>query len=213
MRFPDPRQSDERGLLCIGGNLTAETLREAYAHGIFPWPQPGFPLLWFSPPERGILDFADLHVPRSLQKYRRQHAYTLTLNTAFDQVIDECAQVPRPTQSGTWILPEMILAFRQFHKLGYAHSIECWDKGELVGGLYGVLVQNVFSGESMFYKRENASKLCVLEMVDRLAACGLTWMDIQMVTPVLESMGGKYISREDYLRRLEQAHLSPERSL
>ena len=207
--FPDPRSADEDGLLCVGGDLRVDTLVTAYAQGIFPWPQEGLPLLWFSPPRRGVLDFESVHWPRRFIQEMKKSPFRITFNRAFRAVIEECAKTPRSHESGTWILPPMIGAYERFHRAGYAHSVECWKGEELVGGLYGVYVKGVFSGESMFHKASGASKLCLHALVDTLSRQGLKWIDIQMVTPVLESFGGTYISRDDYLDRLEKAHAAP----
>lgn len=121
-------------------------------------------------------------------------------------VLEACAKQNRPGQEGTWITPSLIPAYTKFHEEGYAHSIECWRENELVGGLYGVYVKGVFSGESMFHSESNASKLCLVEMALKLKSLGLSWMDIQMITPVTEHLGGHYIPRRDFLLRLEQEH-------
>lgn len=208
LQFPDPRSAGEDGLLCVGGNLEVNTLASAYSQGIFPWPQEGLPLLWFSPERRGVLDFANLHWSRRFLRALKgavAERFQLTFNRAFLDVINACASVPRAHESGTWILTPMRKAYLEFHEAGYAHSVECWQDGELVGGLYGVYIGGVFSGESMFYRVSDASKLCLYALIQRLQHVGLTWMDIQMVTPVLETLGGHYIAREDYLQRLEQA--------
>jgi leucyl/phenylalanyl-tRNA---protein transferase len=206
--FPDPSEATEEGLLCVGGNLNVQTLLSAYSKGIFPWPQVGYPLLWFSPPKRGVIDFSDLHISKSLKKELRDD-HEITFDTAFTEVIRECAVVPRSHESGTWILPEMQEAYSRFHRAGHAHSVELWDSSEgdrkLVGGLYGVFVRGVFSGESMFYKKDNASKICLLALIQRLRASGISWMDTQMVTPVVEQLGGKYIEREQFLERLKNS--------
>lgn len=206
--FPDPQKAGEDGLLCVGGDLRVDTLVSAYSQGIFPWPQEGLPLLWFSPVRRGILDFADVHWPRRFLQEMRAHPMKVTFNKAFADVIHECAVVPRSHESGTWIMPPIEGAYKRFHAAGYAHSVECWDDGRLVGGLYGVFVGGVFAGESMFHHVSGASKRCLYALVGRLRANGIGWMDTQMVTPVLESFGGKYISRDDFLSRLENAKLS-----
>ena len=195
------------GVVAMGDDLTVDTLLEAYSFGIFPWPHPDLPCLWFCPDERGVLDFKDLHIGRSLDKFLRRHGadYEITFNRAFSDVMGECARVPRPGQSGTWITPEIMHTYREFHKLGYAHSVECWSNRELVGGLYGVYVAGVFSGESMFFKKDNASKLCLMRLVAELSKNGLTWMDIQMVTGVTSQLGGRYIAKTEYLDRLKAA--------
>lgn len=209
VKFPDPwilpEESD--GLLYIGGNMKVETLVQAYSLGIFPWPlEEIYPLFWFCPEPRGVIDFADLHIPKSLEKIRRKGTYRFTFNQAFTQVMEGCARQPRPGQEGTWIIPAMLPAYLEFHREGYAHSIECWRGDELVGGLYGVCVKGVFSGESMFHTEPNTSKLCLVELALKLKSLGLDWMDIQMVTPVTEHLGGHYISRRDFLVRLKEEH-------
>jgi len=209
VKFPDPwilpEESD--GLLYIGGNLHVETLVQAYSLGIFPWPlEAAYPLFWFCPEPRGVLDFGNLHIPRSLEKVRRRNLYRFTFNQAFGRVMEECARQPRPGQEGTWIIPGMLPAYLEFHRQGYAHSIECWREDVLVGGIYGVCVKGVFSGESMFHLEPNTSKLCLVELALKLKSLGLEWMDIQMITPVTELLGGHYISRRDFLVRLKEEH-------
>jgi leucyl/phenylalanyl-tRNA--protein transferase len=206
--FPNPREATDEGLLCIGGDLEVPTLLQAYGQGIFPWPHEGYPLLWFSPLKRGILDFAQMHVPRRLLRLARQTPVRITFNQAFSQVIHACRTTPRSHEKGTWILPAMEKAYVKFHQAGYAHSVEAWQDDVLVGGLYGVAVQGVFSGESMFYNVANASKLCLLALAEALQAQGYQWMDTQMVTPVVEQFGGKMVSREEFLLRLEGSHRS-----
>ena len=209
VKFPDPwllpEESD--GLIYIGGNLSTETLVQAYSKGIFPWPlEEIYPLFWFCPEPRGVLDFNDLHLPRSLTKLRKKSPYRFTFNHAFTRVMEECALQPRPGQEGTWIVPSLLPAYEAFHREGYAHSVEVWRGEELVGGLYGVYVKGVFSGESMFHKEPNVSKLALVEMALKLKSLGLHWMDIQMLTPVTEALGGHYISRRDFLQRLKEEH-------
>ncbi len=191
-------------IVAIGGTLDTPTLVEAYSRGIFPWPQVGYPMLWFCPQRRGILDFSDLHIPKSLLKFMRQsgNQFHFTINKSFQQVIEHCRIQKRPNQEGTWILPEIKKAYLQFHIDGYAHSIECWSGDELVGGIYGVLVNGVFSGESMFHSQENTSKLSLLHLIEWLKEKQINWMDIQMITPVTEAFGGKYISAREFYRRL-----------
>lgn len=208
--FPAPRLAGEDGLLCVGGDLSVDTLLAAYRQGIFPWPQEGYPMLWFCPAQRGVLDFVDLHWPRRfLQDLKKDTGFKVTFNQDFESVIRQCAAVPRSHERGTWILPEMVEAYIQFHKAGYAHSVECWQNGALVGGLYGVYVDGVFSGESMFHRVTNASKRCLFALTEKLKEAGIEWMDIQMVTPILQTFGGKYVSRDEYLERLRLAQASP----
>jgi leucyl/phenylalanyl-tRNA--protein transferase len=209
VRFPDPWMlpEDSDGLIYIGGNLRVETLVQAYTAGIFPWPlEETYPLFWFCPEPRGVLDFSDLHIPRSVEKIRRKKTYHFTFNREFRRVMEECAKQPRPGQEGTWIIPSMFAAYEEFHREGYAHSVECWRGDELVGGLYGVYVNGVFSGESMFHREPNTSKLSLIEMALKLKSLGLEWMDIQMLTPVTEALGGHYLTRRDFLLRLRAEH-------
>jgi leucyl/phenylalanyl-tRNA--protein transferase len=208
--FPDPRTAGEDGLLCVGGDLQVDTLISAYSQGIFPWPQEGLPLLWFSPRRRGVLDFSDVHWPRRFLQEMRAKPMRVTFNTAFEKVIHECAAVPRSHETGTWILPPIEGAYTRFHRAGFAHSVECWnEQDQLVGGLYGVFVDGIFAGESMFHHVSGASKRCLFALVEKLAAIGITWIDTQMVTPVLETFGGKYISQSEFLRRLALVHSDP----
>ncbi|MCB0421666.1 MAG: leucyl/phenylalanyl-tRNA--protein transferase [Bdellovibrionales bacterium] len=205
-RFPDPLLTRRDGLVAIGDDLEVETLLEAYSFGIFPWPQEeDVPVLWFSPMERGVLDFSEFHISRSLKKLAQKSDWVLKVNTDFESVIQRCAQVPRSAQDGTWITRMMIQGYLKFHRAGYAHSIECWEGEELVGGLYGVFVGGVFSGESMFYSKDNASKYCLWFIQRILESNGLKWMDIQMVTNNVRAFGGKYISKIDFLKRIEDS--------
>ncbi|WP_415062736.1 leucyl/phenylalanyl-tRNA--protein transferase [Bdellovibrio sp.] len=207
--FPDPRDTLAEGIIAVGGKLDVGTLYAAYSRGIFPWPQPNLPMLWFSPERRGILEFKDFKVSESLQRFRRKNPQIeFTVNKDFPHVMEECAKQPRPGQEGTWITPMMKRAYHDFFKAGYCLSVEVREDNILIGGIYGVLVEGVFSGESMFYKKPNASKLALWYLVDLLKSQGHEWMDVQMVTPVVGSMGGKYVDREDYLEMLEKRHHS-----
>jgi leucyl/phenylalanyl-tRNA--protein transferase len=209
LRFPDPRNTGPEGLLALGGDLSAETLLLAYRQGIFPWPIEGAPALtWFCPPERGVIDFAELHIPRSLKLFRKKSPYRYSFDQAFERVIDHCQAAYRRDQPGTWITPEMREAYVEFNREGYAHSVEAWDTvtGELVGGLYGVYFKGAFAGESMFHTAPNASKLALLHLIDSLQAHGITWMDIQVMTPHMKALGAKLISRDDFLDRLMRQH-------
>lgn len=204
----NPRMSTPEGLVAVGGSLEISTLQEAYRNGIFPWPQEGLPLLWFSPDPRGVLDFKDLHIPKSLAKWDRQHSHwNYTINEAFTKVIHGCRMQKREGQQGTWILPEMEEAYLKLFEAGRILSLEVWDNGELIGGIYGVLTLTskgkfFFSGESMFHTKTNASKMALWKMVEHLKSQGHQWMDIQMLTEVTTAMGGKYIPREEFLQRI-----------
>ena len=201
-RFPDPRSATRDGLVAVGGDLHPDSLRLAYRQGIFPWPAPGLPLLWFSPPERGVLDFADLHVPRSLERTRRRNSFRLSVDTDFSAVIRACAGTPRPGQEGTWITADIVAAYERLHRLGMAHSVEAWDGRRLVGGIYGVDVDGAFAAESMFYRAPNASKLALLHLVAHLASRGLDWLDIQVLTPHMARLGAQAVARDRFLARL-----------
>lgn len=203
--FVDPRLALADGILDMSDDLSVDRLLEAYSFGIFPWPHPGYPTLWFSPEQRGVLDFSHFHVPRSLSKLMRGSAWRVSVNEDFSAVIRACAAQPRAGQSGTWINSKILKAYEAFHRAGYVWSVEVRAGNELVGGLYGVYVAGVFCGESMFHLRPNASKVALVCCVEMLRQRGLKWMDIQMVTPLLEAFGGNYISRASYLERLEKA--------
>jgi leucyl/phenylalanyl-tRNA--protein transferase len=211
--FPDPAGQTIDGIVTMGIPLATSTLFEAYSFGIFPWPHPDLPMLWYCPDERGVLDFKDFHVPKSLKKKMQKKNFEITYNQRFLEVITACAETRRPGQAGTWITRPVIEAYLEFHRSGYAHSIEVLLGGELVGGLYGVYVGGVFAGESMFHRVSDASKIALVAAVDLLKQNGLTWMDIQMLTPVTENMGGKYISKKDFLARLSEAKASVPRAL
>lgn len=166
-------------------------------------------MLWFSPERRGVLDFAHYHSARSFQRFLRKTPLTVSFDRAFDRVIKECARAPRPGQAGTWITPEICAAYVQMHKRGHAHSVECWSGGDLVGGLYGTYVAGVFSAESMFYLLPNASKVCLHTLIRELSEQGLTWIDVQMVSEITALAGGHYVSREEFLRRLQKSQAQP----
>lgn len=191
--------------MALGGDLHVESLLLAYRQGIFPWPMEGLPLTWVCPAMRGVLEFSDLHIPRSLAKERARTTFTFTIDRAFTEVIEACASIRRPDQPGTWITDRMLRAYRRFHERGYAHSVEVWDGEELVGGLYGVAVDGVYAGESMFHRRPNASKLALLFLIDHLKDRGLDWIDIQMLTPHMEVLGAKEMPREQFLKKLDVA--------
>lgn len=209
-RFPDPREASEDGIIAVGGDLKVDTLVDAYAHGIFPWPQEGLPLLWFCPEERGLIDLTkEIKVParfdRTFEKWIRDDRVEMRLNTSFGDVIRRCRVSKRKGQDGTWILPEMVQAYERFHEAGFAHSVETYLDGKLAGGLYGVFVEGVFSGESMFHDVPDAGKAALLTLLRLLKAGGFAFVDVQMVTPIVQSFGGELVSRTEYLKRLELA--------
>lgn len=199
--FIDPEKAID-GVVALGGPLTTTNLLRAYRRGIFPWPINDYILPWCCPEERGILDFNDLHIPRRLARTRQKSTFNFTIDRAFPDVITNCATVLRKHESGTWIIDEMIRAYCELHRRGHAHSVEVWEGNELVGGIYGVDAGGSFAGESMFSLRSNASKLALLFLIEHLKERGLDWLDIQMVTPHLEALGAKAISREHFLEKL-----------
>jgi leucyl/phenylalanyl-tRNA--protein transferase len=201
IHFLDPANAID-GIVALGGPLTTTNLLRAYCRGIFPWPINEYIVPWCCPEERGILEFNELHIPRRLARTRRNSTFHFTIDRAFPQVIAHCATVQRKHESRTWITRQMIRAYCELHEQGHAHSVEVWEGAELVGGLYGVDACGSFAGESMFSLRSNASKLALLFLIDHLAAHGLDWLDIQMVTPHLESLGAKPIPRSAFLSKL-----------
>jgi leucyl/phenylalanyl-tRNA--protein transferase len=189
-------------IVAVGGELDPETLVRAYRHGIFPWPVEGLPLLWFCPRERAILEFARVHVGRSLARARRRSTLRFTVDAAFPAVIAACAESPRPGQESTWITPPILAAYTRLHAVGVAHSVEAWRGDALVAGVYGVDVDGAFAAESMFHRESDASKLALLHLVDVLRAGGLDWLDVQVMTPHLERLGARTIPRREFLARL-----------
>lgn len=201
--FPDPRNA--RGdIVAIGDTLAVDVLRDAYRHGIFPWPHEGLPTPWFSPKKRAVIFFDELHVGRSLAKTRRRSTFTFTIDRAFDVVIRNCSTTERPGQDGTWITPSIVRAYRAFHKAGDAHSVEVWNGDQLVGGLYGIDSGGVFTGESMFFRERDASKLALLFLIDHLRERGSTWLDIQVMTPHMRVLGAREITRTKFLDLLAE---------
>jgi len=209
IEFPPVERADKvSGLLAYGGDLEVASLELAYRSGIFPWPSDeAEPILWFAPAPRAILDFSKLHVPKRLARKLRQGVFTCGINHDFEQVIRFCADVGnRKSQSGTWITPEMIAAYIQFHKAGFGQSFEAYDRdGKLVGGMYGVHIGTYFAGESMFYHETDASKCALIHAVKHLSAKGVTWMDVQMLTPLLVNFGAEEIPRDQFMTRLQRA--------
>jgi leucyl/phenylalanyl-tRNA--protein transferase len=205
--FPDPRYAPG-DVIAVGEDLRVATLREAYRKGIFPWPSGEPPLPWFSPLRRAVLIFDELHVGRSLRKAAKNRALTFTIDHAFEPVIRACSAVERPDQDGTWIEPNMIAAYLRFHRAGEVHSVEAWENDELVGGLYGVDAGGVFTGESMFHLRPDASKLALLFLIEHLRARGAKLLDCQMLTPHMKALGAREISRGRFLDLLAEAQAS-----
>lgn len=207
--FPDPEAAEPDGLLAVGGDLSLPRLVSAYAQGIFPWYGPDSPILWWTPDPRCVLLPQTLHVGARLARTLRTSGYHLTMDVAFDQVIEACAATPRPGQRGTWIVPAMRQAYHALHVAGLAHSVETWLDGELVGGLYGVSLGRAFFGESMFHRRPNASKAALVHLCRQLQAWGFELVDCQQTTPHMLAMGACDMPRQEFNRRLDHALRHP----
>ncbi len=204
--FPDPRSADAEGLVAVGGDLSVERLLLAYRSGLFPWTHD--PVTWWSPDPRAIMEFEHFHVPRSLAKLMRKQPFEITVDRAFRAVMMGCAE-SGDGRTGTWITPEFIAAYSRLHAAGHAHSLECWQGGALVGGIYGVAIGGFFAGESMFHRVSNASKVALVHLVIRLREQGFVLFDIQMLTPITRQFGAVEIPRADYLARLAIAVAKP----
>lgn len=202
--LPDPADADLDGVVGIGADLAPSTLVEAYRQGIFPWPHSGVALPWFSPDPRGVLDVDEVHVSRSLRRTLRRSGWTTTVDHAFDEVVRACAT--ERGDDGTWITPAMARAYRRLHVLGWAHSLEVWAvDGRMVGGIYGVQVGGVFTGESMFHRVPDASKVAMVDLCARLRWAGAPLLDVQLTTPHLVSMGARDVPRARFVESLRAA--------
>lgn len=211
-RFPSVDQASPEGLLAVGGDLRPKRLLEAYRHGIFPWYNDDQPILWWSPDPRAVLFPDKLHVPRSLQKGLRQNRFTVTLDTSFRDVMEQCAG-PRPQypEGGTWITGDMLDAYTRLHDLGYAHSVETWQDGRLVGGLYGVAIGGAFFAESMFTRVDDASKVALVRLVRQLQAWDFRLIDCQQSSPHVRRFGAEEIRRSEFMAHLTAAVALPDR--
>ena len=206
-RFTPDGLADGEDLVGVGGDLAPGTVLMAYRSGVFPMPvSRRGPIGWWSPDPRGVLPIDGLRVSRSLRASCRR--YEIRVDTAYDEVIRACADARRP---GGWIRRDIRAAYTTLHELGWAHSVEAWDKDGLAGGLYGVAVGGLFAGESMFHRRPDASKVALVALVDRLRSRGFTLLDVQWATPHLASLGTREITRRDYLTRLRAALAVPAR--
>ncbi len=217
INFPNPRKHEftewvsfgdfyynASDIIGFGGEMTVENLRAAYRRGIFPWGIENLPLPWFCPESRAVLEFSDLHVPKSLRKEYKKTDFTLTIDEDFRAVIESCSKIERAHEKGTWITKEFVEAYCRFQRAGDAHSVEVRDaSGTLVGGLYGVDAGGVFCGESMFHRVSNASKMALLFLIEHLKSRGATWLDVQVMTPHFEVFGAKEIRRAAFLDKLE----------
>jgi leucyl/phenylalanyl-tRNA--protein transferase len=197
----DPEFADEDGLVAVGGDLRPSRLLEAYRRGIFPWYDEGYPIMWWSPDPRAIIELDGLHVSRRLRRTIRSGRFAVTVNRDFAGVMRGCAD----RAEGTWITADMMLAYRKLHELGHAHSVETWSGDELAGGVYGLAIGGFFAGESMFKRRTDASKVALAFLVDRLRERGYQLFYIQFVTEHTKRLGAIEIPRAEYLTRLQRA--------
>ncbi len=212
--FPDISlaETDPNGLLAIGGDLSGERILNAYRQGIFPWYSPGQPILWWSPAPRMVLFPAEFHCSRSLRRALRKSSFETSIDLAFEQVIRACAE-PRGSQAGTWLLPEMIESYVALNRAGHAHSVEVWLDDELVGGLYGIAAGQVFFGESMFSRRNDASKVALARLAEIALAQPFQLIDCQIHTEHLASLGAREIERQVFRRSLEHSVALPATQL
>ena len=201
--FPPVEEALEDGLLAAGGGLEPERLLLAYRSGIFPWYDEGEPL-WWCPDPRFVLYPEELQVSKSMKQLLKRNAFHFTVNKAFTDVILNCRAAERKGQDGTWITEDIVAAYTKLHEMGYAHSAEVWQDGELVGGLYGIRMGKVFFGESMFSLVSNASKYAFIKWVELLQAEGTTLIDCQVYTEHLESLGARMITRKDFIAQLQR---------
>jgi leucyl/phenylalanyl-tRNA---protein transferase len=204
--FPSPLRANADGLVAIGGDLSVPRLLLAYRNGIFPWTDK--PITWWSPDPRAIFELDQFHVSHSLAKIIRKGVFQITIDRAFPDVMKGCA-APGPGRRTTWITREFLKAYTQLHEQGHAHSLECWQDDELVGGIYGVAIGGFFAGESMFHRASNASKIALYHLIEHLRHRHFALFDIQMLTAVTSSLGAIQISRTEYLKRLSLALQEP----
>ncbi len=202
LRFPDPRRADAEGLVAVGGELSVKRLLLAYRSGIFPWT--ANPVTWWSPDPRGIFELDRFQVSRSLGRVLRQGRFRITVDQAFGEVMAGCA-APAPGRRSTWITSEFIDGYCEFNRRGHAHSLECWQREQLAGGIYGVSIGGFFAGESMFHCVSDASKVALFHLVERLRQRGFILFDVQMLTPITQQLGAVEIPRNRYLERLARA--------
>ncbi|HSG32364.1 MAG TPA: leucyl/phenylalanyl-tRNA--protein transferase [Thermodesulfobacteriota bacterium] len=200
--FPNPRLADSHGLLAVGGDLSTDRLLLAYENGIFPWYSEDQPILWFSPDPRLVLFPDKFIVSKSLQKTIKKNIFEVKFDTNFEEVITECSKIERKDQDGTWITQDMIDAYIELHNQGYAHCVETYQEGNLVGGLYGVSLGGAFFGESMFHKMKDASKIALHYLVQKVKKWEFDFIDSQVVTEHMKSMGSQEITRNKYLELL-----------
>jgi len=201
--FPSPYLASKEGLLAVGGDLSKNRLLTAYRMGIFPWFSDGEPILWWSPDPRLVLYPEKIKISKTLRKIIKKKMFHVTMDSAFTQVINQCAQVRLKNNQRTWIVKDMIDAYCELHKSGFAHSVEAWHEGELVGGLYGISLGRCFFGESMFTRTSNASNVALIKLVEHLASLSFDLIDCQITTEHLIRFGAREIPRVRFLEQLE----------
>ena len=206
-KFPPVEETDEDGILAVGGDLTTERLVQAYKRGVFPWYSEGLPILWHCPDPRFVLVPGQLHVPKSLRKVTKRGDFSIRLDTDFEGVIDGCAKTKRPGQRGTWITRDMRKAYLKLHAMGIAHSCEAWQGEEMVGGLYGVSLGAAFFGESMFATVDDASKVAFVTLVEWMTSWGIQLIDCQQETAHLARFGATPWPRQRFVKELERLML------
>ena len=202
--FPPVSEANADGILAIGGDLSPERLQLAYSSGIFPWFEEDQPIIWWSPNPRMVLFLEDLVVSKSMRNILNRDVFTVTFNQNFRDVISNCQNIKRNGQNGTWITNDMIEAYCKLHELGIAKSVEVWQNDKLVGGLYGIDLEHVFCGESMFSKVSNASKVAFVALVNKLKIENYKLLDCQVYNPHLESLGCREIKRNEFMRILKK---------
>lgn len=211
VQFPDPREAEDDGLVAVGGEINSDFLLAAYSAGLFPWYNPGEPVLWWSPNPRMILKPSDFKCSKSLNRTVRSGKFTIKMDENFSAVIQACAGNKRKGQHGTWIGNDIINGYTALHETGLAHSVETYYEDKLAGGLYGVSLGRVFFGESMFFLERDASKVALYYLCKKLAEWNFDFIDVQQSTDHLKSLGAKDISRDDFLNRLQLALKKPTR--
>lgn len=204
LKFPNPKNADKDGLLAVGGDLSIERLLLAYSNGIFPWYGPDDPILWYAPRKRCVLYPQDIKISKSMKQVLRNKQFEIRINTAFEEVINACANTFRPGQDGTWIQEELIESFLELHKIGFALSVETWKNNELVGGLYGIVIGKIFCGESMFSTVANASKFAFIHLAQHM---GFDLIDCQLPNPHLMSLGATLIPNTEYYEILKKNNI------
>jgi len=208
--FPDPRFACDEGILAYGGDLSVNRIMQGYSKGIFPWFNKDDPILWWSPNPRFVLKFEDFKISKSLSKTIKKNIFEVKFDTNFRLIVENCAKIKRAREDGTWITDDMIEAYCELFDAGFAHSFESYFEGELVGGGYGVVIGDIFCGESMFSFKSDASKVAFVSLVQRLKEQGFAMIDSQIYTEHLATFGAKNISRDEYLVHVKKALLNPK---